>query len=207
MGATIFAFDTEATGLDPTVDEIVQLTIVKYEVGKSWSDMEGYTSLFSTARPLPAGQALFCGLTPEDLAGKPTIGECIDSVLDILHLGKVFLSFNAPFDVGMLQAALKRTGSRRTLPMTMRNTIDPLIFSRGLYPHARGRKLAQMAARLGVRLNRAHDATSDTLAAAEVMVRMAVQNHLPPDLDALTTLQMKYAEAWSRMVDRPMDTW
>lgn len=193
----IFAVDLETTGLDPVKDRIVQMAIVRFEAGKPWRKMEAWVSLFGTDVPMSPGAVMVSRIDPNELSGRPHIEAKMESILNILQQGKIFLGYNAlRFDVLFLKEAHKRAGCKRPLPFLPKNTIDPLVFARALYDKARGWKLAQMAARLGVRTDRSHDALGDSLVAAEVMVRMAVSNDLPTDLTGLINLQERYIREW-----------
>jgi len=206
MESPVLVVDTETTGLDFEKDEIWQLTILRFEAGKSWPDMTGWTSLFNTHKAFDPGAQALARVKPEDLEGKPFIDECLDSILGLLDEGGVFLAYNAVFDARMLRSALRRAGlDPERLPMRRSNTIDPLVFCRGLYPTIRGRTLSQMAARLGVRLKQSHDATWDAMAAAEIMVHMAHHHDLPPVLSGLIAIQEHHAHEWARRTGRPIE--
>ena len=193
----VFAFDVETTSLDPAKDRVVKIGIVRFEAGKQWREMEGWAAKFSTPIPMSPEAVMISGIDPYELEGKPTFEEKIGSVLNILDQGKMFLGYNVlKFDIPIIQAALDRSGLARKLPMTRKNTIDPLVFARALYDKARGWKLDQMAARLGAR-PRSHNAVDCAMKAADVMVRMGVRNDLPTDLLSLINLQERYLAEWA----------
>ena len=197
LDSPIMVFDAETTGLKSEEDRIWEFSILKFEAKKRWSELQGWTircnpvvefsdgalSLYSEEFITGEINALYDGLPFE---------RYLDGALDILEEGDIYLAYNADFDLGFLQAALRRSGLERELPIHGDNLIDPLVFARALYPRVRGRKLSQMAARLNVPMDTFHTATADCIAAAEIMVKMAVRENLPVDLEPLCTLQEKY---------------
>jgi DNA polymerase-3 subunit epsilon len=192
----IMVFDTETTGLESETNYVIQLAIVKFEPGKPWREMEAWTTLAGSPKPIEPAAMLAHGITNEDIKGLPLLEQRMNRVIDILRQGKMFLAYNSPFDVGFLEAALARSGCKRPLPFNQHNVIDPLAFVRGLYRYDRGWKLGEMCARLGARMDRAHDALSDAMSAAEVMIRLYVKHDLPPELDGLMALQERYDLEW-----------
>lgn len=194
----ILVFDTETTGLRDPI-RIVQLSLLRYEMDKSWSEMEAWVNLCSPSDGvvIEPGATLVHGITMETVKGKPTLEQLMDGILAILCRHNVFMAYNGlNFDIPLLRAAFKRSKSRKDFPAIESRTIDPLPFSYALYPGARGWKLGQMAARLSINSRRTHEALSDCMTAAEVMTRMAVIHELPNDLDAILNLQDRYQKKW-----------
>lgn len=196
MVGPIMVVDVETTGLDPVADRIWQLAIVEFVPGKPWREMQAWVTRCKPDVPFTPEALLIGGIEPAELEGKPCAEQIIGRVIDILGRGKIFAAYKSDFDFGFLAETHKRAKCKKRLPFDHTNTIDPLVFARALYSQARGWKLKQMAARLGVRLDRAHDALRDSMAAAEVMVRMAILNDLPPTLEGLLALQEQYRTAW-----------
>jgi len=196
MQGPIMVVDVETTGLDPVADRIWQIAIVEFVPGKPWREMQAWVARCKPDVPFTPEALLVGGVEPTELEGKPRAEELIGKVVDILSKGKIFMAYNAGFDFGFLTETHKRAGCKKPLPFNAKNTIDPLIFARAIYDKARGWKLKQMSARLGVPLSRAHDALRDCMAAAEVMIRMAVMNDLPPTLEGLLALQEQYQREW-----------
>ena len=104
---------------------------------------------------------------------------------------------DADFVDRALDAELRRHGHP---PLVVGPVIDPLVLDRALDRYRRGsRKLTAACAHYGVRLDGAHDATFDALAAARVAWRIAQQY---PDiaalhLDDLMTLQAGMHLEWA----------
>lgn len=198
MQKKILVFDVETTGLDPKKDRIVQLAIVHFCPGKRWAEMEAWVSMAHPVVEISTGAALVHKIAQEELEKHPPLEKKIKGILKIMSSGDVFVAYNAPFDISFIEATARRAGVEGSLPFNGRNVIDPLVLSRGLYPAHRGHKLAQVAARLGVPPGTAHDALWDSMAAADVLIRMALREKLPDDLEALIALQEKYKGAWNR---------
>lgn len=199
MYSPILSFDVETTGLDPERDRVVQLAVLRYEPGKRLGEMQSWVSLFSPGDvEFTADAALRTGIDPDELKGKPRMEDCWGEILDVLELEPLHLAYNAPFDISFLLPVHSRAKLDRPFPVAPARVIDPLCFARGLYRYQKGKALGQMALRLGVPVRKAHDALWDSVAAAEVMWRMADAHSLPPGLDALLALQRKYATEWER---------
>ena len=92
-------------------------------------------------------------------------------------------AYNAAFDRGFVLRELERAGVRpSTPPPAMRRDvdwIDPLAFARELYKHEESRALGDMAARLGIELERAHRATDDAEAALKILYTFAKDPRVP----------------------------
>lgn len=204
MEGPIYVFDTETTGVDPGHDRIVQLAILRFEPGKRWSEMEAWVTRASPdgVRIAP-GAKLAHGIEESELVGLPPIEKKLKQIVKILRQGKVFMAYNASFDVQMLEAARDRAGIADKLPFTSSTVIDPLVFARHLYPDLRSRKLGQMATCLGISYHQLHDALQDTKITAEVMLRMAMKNTLPSDLSGLFAMQQKLRERWEARKTQP----
>ena len=101
--------------------------------------------------------------------------------------GRVFVAYNAPFDLGFLHAEMARAGL--TLPAAP--ILDPLVWARQLLVGQRKHNLGAVCDKLGVSLENAHRAVDDAEAAGKVLLRFA--DKVAPDLRTLLADQ----EGWS----------
>lgn len=97
--ADIICLDTETTGLTSD-DEILQISII---------DGSGAVLFHELIRPMykdawPDAEAINA-ISPEMVAGKPTIEDFIPHLSDILASAKLIVGYNIKFDQGFLQRA------------------------------------------------------------------------------------------------------
>ena len=64
--------DTEATGLFPRIDKILELAIVRFEEGEKVAE---YSSLYRVDREIPSHIQTLTHIRPADLEGKPLLSE------------------------------------------------------------------------------------------------------------------------------------
>ncbi|MEO6269117.1 MAG: 3'-5' exonuclease, partial [Lautropia sp.] len=163
---TYTVFDTETTGLNPSLgDEIIQIGATRIVNGK-WLRSEIFEQLVATEKPIAAQSLAIHGIGPEMLAGKPTIAE----VLPAFHAfakDTVLVAHNAAFDMRFLQMQEERTGVRFDQPV-----LDTLLLSALLHPAQESHALESIAARLGVSAGGRHAALEDARLTAEVFLRL-----------------------------------
>lgn len=170
------SIDTETTGRDPAVDRIVELGCVVFRGGevvarKGW--------LVNPGQPIPADATEVHGIRDEDVADQPTFAEVLTEYLSFVE-GCLPLAYNAEFDRDFLQAEIGRVrgpaageNGGAALPPAARVDVawlDPLPWARELQKEERSRALADVCARLGIQLDRAHRAVDDAEAAGRVML-------------------------------------
>lgn len=163
---TYTVFDTETTGLDPARgDEIVAIGAARIVNGRLLPG-ETFEQLVDPRRPLSAAAIAVHGITPERLAGQPTI----DAVLPRLRRfveDTVLVGHNAAFDLRFLQLKEAQTGVVFDQPL-----LDTLLLSAVLHPNQESHSLEAIAQRLGVQIVDRHTALGDALVTAEVFLRM-----------------------------------
>jgi DNA polymerase-3 subunit epsilon len=159
-GAVFVAFDLETTGLDPKLDQIVEIGAVKF-------DNKGIIARFSClinpgiSMPLEAGRVN--KITDEMLWAKPSLDEVFPDFLYFIQ-GANLVVHNAPFDCGFVNEKLKG----RSLPNTI---FDTLNNSRHVFPGLRSYSLQNLAAELQISVLEAHRAEDDALVCMEIFLR------------------------------------
>jgi ATP-dependent DNA helicase DinG len=90
--------DLETTGLDPRVDEVIELGALFFENGR---EVDRYVQLFSASRPLPLTIRRLTGLADNLLHGQPRLAERIPELRERLA-GWTVVAHNASFEKGFL---------------------------------------------------------------------------------------------------------
>lgn len=122
--------DTETTGLDPSqghrVIEIGALEIInRRQTGKT------FHVYLNPEREIDVGAMAVHGITNEFVADKPRFAEVADAFLDFVR-GAELVIHNAPFDVGFLNAELKRLDES---PIhTVCTVLDTLRLAKDMHP-------------------------------------------------------------------------
>ncbi|MEU2730068.1 exonuclease domain-containing protein [Streptomyces griseoviridis] len=172
-------FDLETTGVDVETDRIVTACVVQVGAGQpaqiaNWmSDVDGVE--------IPAGATAVHGITTEQARadGRPA-AEVVEQVVAALAEaalgGAPIVAMNAAFDLTMLDREARR---HRVMPLADRvgdqlRVIDPRVLDKEIDRFRRGgRKLEDLCRTYGVRLDGAHSADADAIAACRVAWRIA----------------------------------
>ena len=161
-------FDTETTGLSPSEgDEIISIGAVRIVNGHLLKQ-ECFEQLIDPHRSIPRESQQVHGLTPEMLAGQPSIGQVLP-LFQRFAEETVLVAHNAAFDMRFLQLKEAQTGIRFTQPL-----LDTLLLSALAHPGhtADEHRLEPIAARLGVQVVGRHTALGDAMVTAEVLLKL-----------------------------------
>jgi len=158
--------DLEMTGLDPTVDRVIEICVVRKR-GEHVED--SLQTLVNPGKDARFGTDVH-GLRPELLVDAPPFSELAPRVLSILE-GAVLIAHGAYWDVAFLEAELARLGQPVRFPFYL----DTLILSRRAV-RAESHALGALAEKLGIPRGVAHRAAED------VRVLCALFEHLLADL-------------------------
>lgn len=159
-------FDTETTGLNPSEgDEIIQIGATRILNGKLLKS-ESFDQLVDPQRELPEASTKIHGITPDMLAGQPTM----DKVLPAFHVfarDTVLVAHNAAFDMRFLQLKEGSTGICFDQPV-----LDTLLLSAVLHPSQESHRLEAICERMGVSVMGRHTAIGDAIVTGEVFLKM-----------------------------------
>lgn len=171
-------FDTESKGTDLENDRIVSVTVAHIRPGV---ETEVASHLIAVDVEIPEKAIEVHGITNEHARehGKPA-AEVLEAVAkhlaELMANGTPVIGMNCAFDFTLLDRELRRNGLA-TLDARLGREIGPVVdifvMDKALDRYRKGgRKLVDMCACYGVRLDGAHDATEDALGAARVAFKM-----------------------------------
>jgi len=163
-------FDTETTGLNPeSGDRVVDIGLVEM-VNRQLTGRHLHFYL-NPERDMPEEAFRVHGLSSEFLADKPKFAQIVDEFLAFIE-GAELVAHNAAFDVGFINAELKRCG-RAPLHECVVNVLDTLLMARDMFP-GKANSLDALCRRLEVdNSNRGlHGAVKDAELLAEVYIRL-----------------------------------
>ena len=162
--------DTETTGLSSdTGDRVIEIGCIEMVNRRRTGNDKHY--YLNPERPNSAGALQIHGLTDEFLADKPRFAEVADELLGYL-VGAEVVAHNASFDVGFLDAELRRL-AKPVLREHVAGVVDSLSMARNQYP-GKSNSLDALCKRLEVdsSIRTVHGALLDAGLLAEVYIRM-----------------------------------
>lgn len=160
------AFDTEATGLQPSAgDEIIAIGAVRIVNGRMHQE-ERFDQLVDPRRRVSEESLRIHGIDDEMLAG----GATIDVVLPRFAAfagNTVLVAHNAAFDMRLFELKRELTGITFAGPV-----LDTMLLSSVVHPHHEDHTLEGLAKRLGVPVVGRHTALGDALMTGEVFLKL-----------------------------------
>ncbi|GGJ21862.1 3'-5' exonuclease [Streptomyces brasiliensis] len=176
----LIGFDLETTGTDPREARIVTGAVIEVRAGRATGSREW---LADPGVEIPADAVAVHGISTERAVaeGRPA-DQVVDAIASVLtshwKTGVPLVAYNAAFDLTLLSAELRRHGlpslSDRLGGADPAPVVDPYTIDRWVDRYRRGkRNLEAVCAEYGVRLDAAHDASADALAAARLAVAIA----------------------------------
>lgn len=164
-GAVFSVVDIETSGLRAESDSILQVAVVLLDAaGRRVHEWSSYVSPPRRWRS-PLGPVEIHGIRRRDVVVAPSLRRTMPIVADLVR-GRVVVAHNAPFDLGFLRAASRRTG----VELAHTGTLCTLQLSRQLGDRGQGNhKLVSLCAEFGVDPGRAHHALDDARAAGAVL--------------------------------------
>jgi len=188
----VAVIDFETTGLDPTVDRVLEMGVVCFDEGVLTASQNW---LINPTIPVPEEASAVHGITDEMLADQPRFEQVWDEIRTHLE-GRLPVAYNAGFDKKFLIAELERMGETtwgEELPPSMQadvEWIDPLVWVRELYQD-QSAKLGAICEHLGIPLDDAHRAANDAEATGKVL--LAMRDRMPATYGELIRVQVRYA--------------
>lgn len=165
------AYDTETTGISVDYDRIVTATFVTID-GR---DVERHQWFIACPIEIPAGAQAVHGISTEQSRrdGRPpadVIREIANMITAAARAGEPVVAYNGSFDFSITDRECARYGAAFDTP----SVIDPFVIDKTVDKWRKGKRtLTAVCEHYGVRLDGAHDATEDALAAARVAWALA----------------------------------
>ena len=155
-------FDLEATGLNVVRDRIVQIAVVKYSPNST--EPEELVQLINPGIPISEEAMNVHGITPKDLANKPTFQQVAQKIYDFIGKADLVGYNSNRFDVPMLMEEFARVGIE--FSMDNRRTIDVQRIFYKMEPRTLKAALQFYCQK---ELVDAHDALADVIATVDVL--------------------------------------
>lgn len=161
------AVDVETTGLDCSVDALLEIGAVRFARDESGFFVPGeiFHTFVNPGRDIPQNIVELTGITPFDVEGAPDPVRAVSAFSEFLGDSPV-CAHNAMFDLSFLRSAgfsvdiEKHEGYRiKFNPVT----IDTVTLARTFYPELPNARLSTVADFLKIPLTRAHRADSDAM--------------------------------------------
>ncbi|MCX4749724.1 exonuclease domain-containing protein [Kitasatospora sp. NBC_01287] len=175
----LVGFDLETTGTDPAESRIVSAALVETIGGLP---VRTTRWLLDPGVPIPEQARAIHGISDEQARtrGRPAaaaVEEIAAALCALLAEGTAVVAFNAPFDLSLIDAELRRHGrvplAERLAGNLVAPVLDALVIDRAVDRYRKGsRGLQKVCEVYGVELLDAHEAASDALAAVRVAVAL-----------------------------------
>lgn len=188
MSGRSLAFDTETSGVDTTADRIVTAcAAILDELGQVAFQRQW---LVKVDVDIPEAATAIHGVTTEHARehGSPAsevIPEVANAIRWAVHSQVPVVGHNVVFDLSILDAECRRNGLGSLedfVGLPIYPVVDTLCVDKAVDRYRPGsRKLVDVAAHYGVRLDGAHDAAADAVAAGLVAWAIARRTRLPAD--------------------------
>ena len=194
----IALIDVETTGRDASIDRVVEVGIA---VGRHGDVIARYNWLIHPSIPIPAEAQAVHGISDADVKDSPRF-EAIAHEIAAALMGCIPAAYNAAFDRAFLMNEFGRASSAGlvttgpTAPALRREVewVDPLVWAREIQREERSKALGEVAARLGVALEKAHRASDDAEAALRVLYHLAADARVPRVHGAFVQEQRRLAQ-------------
>ena len=170
--------DLETTGLNPSKDRIVDITLIKtHPDGRE----ESKTRLINPEMPIPKASINIHGITDEKVANAPTFRQIARSFMEFLEDCDICGFSIKGFDIPMLETEFRRAGVEFT--RSGRYIIDPQVIFHKLNPRNLGAAYLKYC---GKNLENSHTSDADARASAEILsAQLESHDELPQDIESL----------------------
>jgi len=172
-GLNFVAIDTETTGLNFNVNEIIELSAIRFEAGR---EKERFSTLVRPRGDMPKFIQFLTHIKPEDLKNAPDARSALRDFLAFVG-NDVVVGHNVGFDLGFINHHSALQGG----DILTGKSWDTVDISRVYLPYATDHKLSTLVKDFGITLENAHRAGADALATGQLLVLMGdyILDHFP----------------------------
>lgn len=154
---TFVAIDVETTGLSPMINELIEVSAIKYEGSKK---IDTFSTLIKPKESIPYRITQITGITNEMVKNSPTIEEVMPQLVEFVADNPI-VAHNANFDYKFIQNYSHNSFSKNQV-------IDTVQIGRKLYPELPNHKLGTIAKRIGITEDGFHRAEFDCECCAKI---------------------------------------
>ncbi len=160
--------DLETTGLSPRKDAIIECAFIKIDP-QSWKEIGRLHSYINPEREVPSLISQITGIFDSDLAWAPRFTDMRDDIQDFIENAPL-IGHNIPFDISFLESHGINTSKNAV--------IDTFFLANFLIRGKWSLNLGYLCEYLEIHLADAHRAIDDTLATAELFMKLVniIQN-------------------------------
>ncbi len=158
--------DCETTGLDVKEDRIIEVAVICFDFESIYAQAE---SLVDPQCVIPETSIAIHHITPDMVAGKPTIDKVLPEILEIVG-DHIIIGHGIKFDIELIALAAER----HNIPCRIREnkSLDTLRMAR-LYGQSPVNSLEYLRKHFNIPLEGAHRAMSDVIVNREVFKYLA----------------------------------
>lgn len=162
-GAVFCAFDTETTGLNSSLDHVIEIGAVRFNKD---GVIDTYNELINPCCVIPYQATIVNNITNEMLKDCPLINQVLPDFMTYIN-GTILVAHNAGFDLKFVNKELERCGLN-----TMKNfATDTLKLSKSIFPLFKSHKLQDLAISFNIKALQAHRAQDDAHVCMEVFIK------------------------------------
>lgn len=176
------ALDTETTGVNPSVDRIIEIGMAKVIDGEI---VARYSTLIDPQMHISERITELTGITNEDVKGKPVIADIIEEIIEFMG-DLPLLGHNIIFDYSFI----KKAAVNNSLSFE-KNGIDTLKMARRLLPEMPHKGLEYLCGQLDINPGHSHRAYDDAVSAMQLYNKMYAMS--PDDVGFNETMQLVYS--------------
>lgn len=178
------AFDLETTGLDPSLDSVIEFAAVLFEDGKAKSSL---TFLCEPESVIPQDITYITGITDEMVKGKANFKERLSEVIDFFS-DVPLVGHNIGFDLSFLKSYLRQNARLNKIRINNR-LYDTSLLSQAFFFYLNDHTLSTVAEYCGCSSRGAHRAEKDALNTGNIFIKLVERASLY-DLETLQTINM-----------------
>ncbi len=148
-------FDLETSGFKPDQHEIIEIAATKHDL--DCDTFEEFQTLVRIDGRLSSKIVKITGITKDEIKNNGIALEDAFQMFENFISDFTLIAFNAPFDIGFLNAAAQKLGKQ---PFK-NEKLCALKFARAVYPNLESHKLGYISEKLGLNMDAQHRALGD----------------------------------------------